>query len=228
MNQKSPLHQVTPLSKYLAMALFVLLPFVGGWIGYTLAPEKVVEVEREVIKEVVVENENEVAPQKNENSYSVETKTFRDDSLGITFEYPAVWGEITVNDESGNCPSGYVADDCNFRTLLLNDSSTAAIFLSAETKGHKDNPIGRGGFWGDLAGNISSNYLSECGKIQGCRVVTNGNNVTFALYKADPPPKEMGFMPERYYVYNPNGQYYGIVLSSSEVSASHETDRLFK
>lgn len=40
------LHKVTPLSKYLAMALFVALPFLGGWIGYTHAPEKVVEVER--------------------------------------------------------------------------------------------------------------------------------------------------------------------------------------
>lgn len=39
------LHKVTPLSKYLAMALFVALPFLGGWIGYTYAPEKVVEVE---------------------------------------------------------------------------------------------------------------------------------------------------------------------------------------
>lgn len=40
----APLKQVTPLSKYLAMALFILLPFIGGWIGYQYAPEKVVEV----------------------------------------------------------------------------------------------------------------------------------------------------------------------------------------
>ena len=40
------LHKVTPLSKYLAMFLFVALPFIGGWIGYTYAPEKVVEIER--------------------------------------------------------------------------------------------------------------------------------------------------------------------------------------
>lgn len=40
------LHKVTPLSKYLAMTLFVALPFLGCWIGYTYAPEKVVEVEK--------------------------------------------------------------------------------------------------------------------------------------------------------------------------------------
>lgn len=58
--QKSVLHQVTPLSKYLAMALFIILPFIGGWIGYTYAPEKVVEVEKEVIR--YVEKENPTAP----------------------------------------------------------------------------------------------------------------------------------------------------------------------
>lgn len=40
------LHTVTPLSKYLAMVLFVVLPFLGGWIGYNLAPETVTQVER--------------------------------------------------------------------------------------------------------------------------------------------------------------------------------------
>jgi hypothetical protein len=46
---RSQLNTVTPLSKYLAMTLFVILPFLGGWIGYTYAPEKVVEVEKIVI-----------------------------------------------------------------------------------------------------------------------------------------------------------------------------------
>jgi hypothetical protein len=53
----APLNKVTPLSRYLALALFVILPFLGGWIGYTYAPEKVVEVERVVIKEVAVDDD---------------------------------------------------------------------------------------------------------------------------------------------------------------------------
>lgn len=40
---KSVWHSVTPFSKYLAMALFIIMPFVGGYIGYHYAPEKVVE-----------------------------------------------------------------------------------------------------------------------------------------------------------------------------------------
>jgi len=38
---------ITPLSKYLAMFLMLVLPFVGGYVGYIYAPEKVVEVEKQ-------------------------------------------------------------------------------------------------------------------------------------------------------------------------------------
>ena len=40
--EKHPVFQVTKTSKYLAMLLFILMPLIGGWIGYTYAPEKVV------------------------------------------------------------------------------------------------------------------------------------------------------------------------------------------
>ena len=45
------LFKVTPLSKYLALILFIILPFLGGYIGYTFAPEKVVEVEKVIVQE---------------------------------------------------------------------------------------------------------------------------------------------------------------------------------
>ncbi len=41
-----PVNQITPVSKYLAMVLFIILPFLGGYVGYKLAPEKVVEFTR--------------------------------------------------------------------------------------------------------------------------------------------------------------------------------------
>jgi hypothetical protein len=44
----TPLKKVTPLSKYLALGLFILLPFLGGWIGYSYAPVVVVEVDKPV------------------------------------------------------------------------------------------------------------------------------------------------------------------------------------
>jgi len=57
--QPHPVNQVTTVSKYLALVLFILLPFIGGYIGYLYAPEKVVEVERVVVQEVIVEVESE-------------------------------------------------------------------------------------------------------------------------------------------------------------------------
>jgi len=39
------LHTITPVSKYLALVLFITLPFIGGWIGYQNAPVAVPMVE---------------------------------------------------------------------------------------------------------------------------------------------------------------------------------------
>ncbi len=48
------LTKVTTLSKYLAMVLFIVMPFIGGYIGYVYAPEKIIETERIVYREVPV------------------------------------------------------------------------------------------------------------------------------------------------------------------------------
>lgn len=39
-----PVHQITAVSKSLALVLFILMPFVGGYIGYRIAPAQVVEI----------------------------------------------------------------------------------------------------------------------------------------------------------------------------------------
>jgi hypothetical protein len=54
----APLKKVTPLSKYFAMGLFIILPFVGGWIGYVYAPEKLVEVETTIISDAAKTESN--------------------------------------------------------------------------------------------------------------------------------------------------------------------------
>lgn len=57
---KHPVFCITSVSKYLALALFVILPFLGGYVGYVSAPEKVVEVE------TVIEKGVEAEPQEKE------------------------------------------------------------------------------------------------------------------------------------------------------------------
>jgi hypothetical protein len=53
----APLHKVTPLSKILAAVVFILLPFVGAYVGYELAGEKTAEIS-------VVNTENKIAIEK--------------------------------------------------------------------------------------------------------------------------------------------------------------------
>jgi hypothetical protein len=65
------------------MALFIILPFLGGWIGYTYAPEKVVEVERVVVREVEVEK-------------NVEAKTFIELSREVMFSISNVQVDSVV------------------------------------------------------------------------------------------------------------------------------------
>ncbi len=60
------LTRVTSLSKYLALTLFILLPFLGGYIGYVYAPEKAEEVEGTV---PVEEYENTIVDLTDNNGY---------------------------------------------------------------------------------------------------------------------------------------------------------------
>jgi hypothetical protein len=53
----APLNKVTPVSKYVALVLFIILPFLGGWVGYLLAPVKIVDIERIVVREVAINND---------------------------------------------------------------------------------------------------------------------------------------------------------------------------
>jgi len=43
--KKHPVFEVTILSKYLALALFIIMPFVGGWVGYHLSPVEMIQME---------------------------------------------------------------------------------------------------------------------------------------------------------------------------------------
>jgi hypothetical protein len=116
----APLHKVTPLSKYLAMVLFVLLPFVGGWIGYTYAPEKVVEVERVVeviVSTKVLEEENDELNFESflsELSEKLQTKT--NSSYQIIDSEVLFWKQI-FNDVDAELYSGMTNGSLYFKLL---------------------------------------------------------------------------------------------------------------
>ena len=71
--QKSRFTEITSFSKYLTLVLFIVMPFVGGWVGYTYAPEKVRLVEQTVVREVPVER---VASDTTANEIPVEQYSY--------------------------------------------------------------------------------------------------------------------------------------------------------
>lgn len=81
------LTKVTTLSKYFALALMVALPFIGGVVGYSLAPERVVE--QVVVQEVEVNREADTDAV--EMTSQVGWKTYVDEIHKYSFEYPASW-----------------------------------------------------------------------------------------------------------------------------------------
>jgi hypothetical protein len=74
------LNQVTPLSKYLATIIFVLMPFIGGYTGYTLAPGQVIEVERIVLIEKPIRETAVI-----ESGLTIATTTIKNNVVEATF-----------------------------------------------------------------------------------------------------------------------------------------------
>ncbi|MES2966865.1 MAG: hypothetical protein V4668_03690 [Patescibacteria group bacterium] len=66
--QPHPVNQITPVSKYLALALFIILPFLGAYIGYNLQKPHYQEV-------VIVEKSSEVNHATTKEISAVENAT---------------------------------------------------------------------------------------------------------------------------------------------------------
>ena len=78
------LFQITPFSKYLALILFIVLPFIGGYIGYVIAPEKIVAVWNVSSKPVAPEIKDNVRLIK-PDGYVINDNVFVSPSMGLIF-----------------------------------------------------------------------------------------------------------------------------------------------
>ena len=115
----APLKKVTPLSKYLAMVLFIILPFLGGYIGYTLAPEKVVEVEKVISKDVAIESMESTSPDLVD---SEPVKTSEGSTVSVSFQKVAGW--MTYSSTEGQRMEG---------TATLFNQNQGSVVLGTET-----------------------------------------------------------------------------------------------
>lgn len=88
-------NKVTPLSKYLAITLFVILPFLGGWVGYRTASTDVVGLHPEAV------SDRETSVSIATTSAEADSSQFGDDTQSTKYKYPIYeirtvllpWGE---------------------------------------------------------------------------------------------------------------------------------------
>ena len=114
---------VTPLSKYLAMVLFVLMPFIGGWFGYTYAPEKLIEVEKIVYptnSEPVIEKSN---VSHSEGSYWLKSFSCKEAKYSETCY--GLWKAVL--DENNNVDVEMIEQNITTAFLDKNPDSTSEI-----------------------------------------------------------------------------------------------------
>lgn len=96
------LNKTTSLSKYLTLTLFILLPFLGGYIGYVYAPEKVVENEVVIYKE----NNKDIeikTPSTEFNPYFpyqlLTSQFYTNKDLGFSIDFPASWTRYVIRED---------------------------------------------------------------------------------------------------------------------------------
>ncbi len=115
--QQNHLNKTTATAKYLAMVLFVVLPFVGGWIGYHYVPQNVIEIEKVVYKEIDPAINEEQKGNLDErvmtdvvNNALLDTfdtslwQEYRSETLALSFKYP-----LTIDSE-GDYPRTFYMD----------------------------------------------------------------------------------------------------------------------
>lgn len=129
------------------MVLFIALPFIGGWVGYTYAPERVVEIER--VRVIPQDNRATTSMEARESAYLPNTATLpkglvhRSEALGVSFEVPSDW----IVEPHPSAGVGYPKNSIWIRTPEL-ERGTA----------YPDTPVMRGAYITLFAELLSEKY----------------------------------------------------------------------
>lgn len=188
--QPHPVNQVTRVSKYLALTLFVILPFIGAYVGYKFGDNEQISNVDLIVTAVENKKDNlDTSPNISQVDTNFDTKNsetaifssidgqalFNDPELGISFTYPVSWGEIALNYEEDYCENK--DQKCKFYTFAPSNDPVR-IFLVAQTL---NKPlIGRGAFWGDSMNySLKKETTDLCRANDLCTVLTNSHSLNF-------------------------------------------------
>jgi len=173
----------------------------------------------------ILENEKEIDNLTNQTQdvekqieeraeYLTKYSEYVDETIGISFFYPKSWGNIVIDDEQIPGEEGIANRLLMLSTGVIDEKPDSYIFLHAAT----GTGIGRGGYWGDNAMEITNlDYInSYCNEKENCTTSTNKNGITIAKYNNPEVLHTPGSDPVsyiQYFIYNPNTDLHGIMIS---------------
>lgn len=140
--------------------------------------------------------------------------TFSDTEIWVSFSYPSNWWEITKSSEENDGKKYLIG-------LSKDKENIFAVFHNGGT------PVARWGFWWDMAMNISgSAYVSSfCTGKTKCTVHTNSNDIPYVkyYYEAGVMGSEQTKSTIAYYLFNPNSDFRGIIVSNDRIPNEPES-----
>ena len=168
-------------------------------------------------------------------------RAYENSEIGIAFEYPAVWGDISVSKEVADC---YSTDTTYYSASKLvqmrkdvaespNDSCQqvrlmvgGAIIVQTATPLANKYPVPRGGYWGDMSSSVTSDaYITNfCTKhtVGTCNLISNMQKIPIVRYEGIiGMGDEVG---EVYLVHTAHPLYYGLALSPSRLPVKDDSD----
>ncbi len=168
-------------------------------------------------------------------------RLYENREIGVAFEYPESWGEVSVSREKG-CQVDYyyfgtstvkkflsemqrTGDPCDHVMLLLFSPSPRSgdIFLDTMTPLANEYHLGRGGYWGDVSGLINDVFMAKVCAQAGTVCAKNSRGIQVAKVP-NQPSGEDGPMVTVYYIKSTHPFYYGLALSASRLNPAWEAD----
>jgi len=236
------------ISLGILLAILVGLAVVGGgayYVGQQNAPSQTASEDNldtlQVLSTTNNSPETTVNTPTQSNAVRVGWKRYENKEIGIAFEYPESWGEISVNREKGCMYENTqyygekvasemkkkldtTGDPCLHLTLRVGERN----FLATQSALYAQYPVPRGGYWGDAASSIKTDeYVRNfCSTSRGgdCKVFTTSNGIRVASY-VDSGVCEMGCQPGTHYVIkSPHAFYFGLTLLASDVGNVNGSD----
>jgi len=217
------------MNKKIAIAVAILIIVLAIGVGVWRWKEKNNE------KNISEQQTNKNGQNNNEVDTS-DWKTYRNEKLGVIFDYPSKWGKIVEFAEQG-CPDyekgGVDADilnekdDC--KRITLSGLNTGEFF-STGTPLLAKYGFARGGYWGDAAITIESenfiaNFCKEKKNI--CEVFKTKNNILIAK---NVEQREYAESSDQkiivYYIKSTHPIYFGIAMSSDRLNYNNAEEDL--